>query len=186
MSKYFVIDPYQNKVSKEDIFSIEKEREVRKDEHYKNKDVLNETLSKELLALNVKHTDGRVIVILNTDEKNNHTFEDGTKIRIERNWSNFDRKHVAPVNAIVISAEDIPQGAEVLVHPNSSHDTNRIFNLKSLNSQEIASDVKVYSIPIEECFLWRTDGGEWNPTHGFVIAERVFEPYNGFLTGIKY
>lgn len=185
MSKHFVINPYQEKLSKEDIFSIDKEREVKKDEHYKNRDNLNEKLSEELIRLNVKHTVGRVIVTLNTDLKNNHTFSDGTKIRLERNWENLDRKHVAPVNAIVVSADGIPTGAEILVHPNASHDVNRIFNLKPLNTSEIASDVKVYSIPVEQCFLWRKDSNEWQPTHGFVIAERIFEPYKGFLTGIE-
>jgi len=37
-----------------------------------------------------------------------------------------------PVNGIVIDSEYMPQGANVIVHHNSVHDVNRIFNYEEV------------------------------------------------------
>lgn len=132
----------------------------------------------------IKHTHGRIVVQVWMEEKNFHSFEDGTVIRLERKYDNFDLKYVSPVNAIVLSAENIPEGAQVIIHHNSTHDSNRIFNYVSLSGSDVASDVKYFSIPELEAYLWRMPGEEWQPVKGFATGLRVFEPYTGILQGI--
>ncbi len=43
----------------------------------------------------IKHVQGRIVVKVDLDGKNWHTFSNGTKIRLERNTDNFDLKYVA-------------------------------------------------------------------------------------------
>lgn len=126
----------------------------------------------------------RVIVKVDLESKNSHTFKDGTKIRLERVFDNFNMRYVKPVNAIVVSGKDIPENAEILIHHNSTHDTYRIFNYASI-TEEVSSEIKYYSIPIEECFLWRMESGDtWKPLNNYITALRIFQPYLGFLEGI--
>ena len=126
----------------------------------------------------------RVIVKVDLESKNSHTFKDGTKIRLERVYDNFNMRYVKPVNAIVVNAKNIPEGAEILIHHNSTHDTYRIFNYKSF-TEDASSDIKYYSIPMEECFLWRKKSKDsWKPLNNFITALRIFQPYTGFLEGI--
>jgi hypothetical protein len=132
----------------------------------------------------LKHIHGRVIVKIDTDLKNWHTFASGKKIRLERGWENFNNREVQPVNAIVISAENIPQGSEILIHHNSIHDVNRIFDYTPLSSEAEADCIKYYSLPEHDCFAWRRENGELKPLKGFQFALRVFEPYKGILNGI--
>lgn len=132
----------------------------------------------------IRHAHGRIVVKVDMNYKDSHQFEDGTKIKLVRRVDNFDMKHTQPVNAIVLSAEHIPQGAEIIIHHNSTHDSNRIFNYKPLSGKEVASDIKYFSIPELEAYLWRMPGEEWQPVKGFATGLRVFEPYNGILQGI--
>jgi hypothetical protein len=45
--------------------------------------------------------------------------------------------------------------------------------------------MQYFSIPIEECFMWRDKkGSTWNPLNNFITGLRIFEPYTGFLEGI--
>lgn len=133
----------------------------------------------------LKCVKNRIIVAVNLEEKNSHTFSDGTKIKIERNYDNFDRKYVAPVQGIVIDSEYIPKGAKVLFHHNGCHPTNQIFNYKNLSGNETSSDIKHFSIADEHCYLWSMKDDEWNPAKGFATGLRVFKPYKGFLHGIE-
>jgi len=139
------------------------------------------------------HVKDRVIVSLDMEGKNWHTMPDGTKIRIERKYDCFNMRHVNPVNATVISAEEIPHGSEILIHHNSCHDTNRIFNYKQ--SSDIG-DVRYFSIPISECYAWAQsvaieENGSWRPINkwqplpGFDFALRIFKPYKGIIAGIE-
>lgn len=135
---------------------------------------------------NLKHVEGRVIMQVDLDGKNNHTFKDGTKIRLERDYNNLDRKHTQQVLGTCIDAEKIPTGAIVLFHHNSTHPVNQVFDHDKITGDNLASNVKIFSIPEKECYLWKMEGEkEWHPTHGFAIAERVFEPYTGLLEGIQ-
>lgn len=126
----------------------------------------------------------RVIVSIDMEYKNSVTFEDGTKIRLERKYDCFDQKYTQPVNALVIAAESIPEGAEILLHHNSTHPTNEILNYKQVSGADIASNIKYFSVPVTECFAWRNDN-EWQPLPGFDFALRVFKPYTGVITGIE-
>lgn len=127
----------------------------------------------------------RIIVKVDLESKNVHTFKDGTKIRLERVYDNFNMRYVKPVNAEVVNAKDIPEGSEILIHHNATHDTYKIFNYLRTTT-EASSDVQYFSIPIEECFLWRAkDSSEWNTLNNYITALRVFKPYTGFLEGVK-
>lgn len=127
----------------------------------------------------------RVIIKVDLESKNTHTFEDGTKIRLERVFDNFNMRYVKPVNAIAVDGCGIPEGSDILIHHNATHDTHRIFNYLP-PTKDASSDVKYYSIPERECFFWREQGSEqWNPLNNFVTALRVFKPYEGTFEGIE-
>lgn len=130
------------------------------------------------------HTEGRIVVKVDVESKNSHTFQDGIKIRLERKYDNFNQRYTQPVNAIVVSAETIPGGSEILIHHNACHDTNKIFNYVPLSGKETGGDIKYFSIREDEAFAW-LDKTEWHPLPGFDFALRVFKPYNGILQGIE-
>ena len=128
---------------------------------------------------------GKVIIKVDLESKNYHKFEDGTKIRIERQYDNFNMRYVKPVNAEVINAKNIPNGAEVLIHHNATHDTYRIFNYKGV-TEDASSEIKYYSIPEDQCYLWReNNNSEWKPLPNFITGLRLFKPYEGSFEGIK-
>ncbi len=131
----------------------------------------------------LKHTEGRIIVSVDIEAKNYHTFAGGIVIRRERQFDNLNRRETEPVNGFVISAKYIPEGSEVLIHHNGVTESNRIYNYKKLSGEETSSDVKYYSILEDQCFFWREDE-EWIPIAPYETALRVFEPYKGFMVGI--
>lgn len=130
------------------------------------------------------HVENRIVVAIDHEKKNWHQFEDGTKIRLERKYDNFNMRIVNPVNAIVVSGENIPEGAEVIVHHNCAHETNLINNFQPLSGSVQASDIKYYSISENEAFAWH-DGNEWQPLKGYAFALRIFKGYKGILQGIE-
>ena len=134
--------------------------------------------------MKLKAPSNRVIIKVDLESKNSHTFKDGTKIKLERVYDNFNMRYVKPVNAEVVDAKDIPVGSEILIHHNATHDTYKIFNYQRPTA-EASSDVQYFSIPIEECFMWRKEkSSSWNPLNNFITGLRIFEPYTGFLQGI--
>jgi hypothetical protein len=134
--------------------------------------------------MRLKAPENRVIIKVDLESKNSHTFKDGTKIKLERQYDNFNMRYVKPVNAEVVSAKHIPSGSDILIHHNSTHDTYKIFNYQRPTA-EASSDMQYYSIPIEECFMWRDKkGSTWNALNNFITGLRIFEPYTGFLQGI--
>lgn len=134
----------------------------------------------------IKAVTGRVALLVDREQKNWYTFENGTTIRLERDWNNFDRGHTQQVLGTCLDAENIPKGALVLFHFNAIHDVNTVFNHGHLSGEEIASGIKIISIPEWECFLWKMPGEKkWQPMKGFAIAERVFRPYEGLIAGIE-
>lgn len=135
--------------------------------------------------MNLKAPLNRVIIKVDLESKNSHTFKDGTKIKLERVYDNFNMRYVKPVNAEVVSAKDIPVGSEILIHHNATHDTYKIFNYQRPTA-EASSSMQYFSIPIEECFMWRGEkGSTWNALNNFITGLRIFEPYTGFLEGIE-
>jgi hypothetical protein len=132
----------------------------------------------------LKYVEGRVICSVDKEGKNWHTFSDGTKIRLERQFNNLNRRETEPVNATVISGANITEGAEILIHPNAACESNQITNFAQLSGKEAASDTKYYSIPEDQCFVWN-DNGSWKPIPPYETALRVFKPYRGSLVGIE-
>jgi hypothetical protein len=177
MNKKYHVFIEDKKISKKNILEIEKRQQEVLKSHSVKREALNKKKIKE--KINLEHTFGRVIISINIEEKNSHTFSDGTKIYVGRQFNNLNRRETEPVNAYVISADGIPEGAEILIHPNSIHDSNKIFNFDS-----DISDVKYYSIPQENCYLWRVENEDWQPLKGYVTGLRVFKEYQGVLTGI--
>jgi hypothetical protein len=136
--------------------------------------------------MKLKAPSNRVIIKVDLESKNSHTFKDGTKIKLERVYDNFNMRYVKPVNAEVVNAKDIPTGAEILIHHNATHDTYKIFNYQRPTT-EASSNFQYFSIPIEECFMWRSEkGSSWNPLNNFITGLRIFEPYKGILQGIDH
>ena len=179
MSKFFLIDPLSNPVNSEDIIEFENTRQGK---------VLNESINREARTKNalfeednLKWVSGRVIIKVDMEAKNFHTFENGTKIRRERDFNEFNKRITQPVNAFVISAEHIPSGSEILISHVALHDTNKLVSHKSDNN----CDVKYFSIPEVDCFAWRERGGEFKPMKNYEFALRVFKPYNGLIEGIE-
>lgn len=128
---------------------------------------------------------GRIIISVDHESKNSHTFESGLKIRLERDWNNLNRRETQPVNAIVVAGEDVKLGSEIIIHPNATHDTNRIFNHSKLSGTVEGSNTKLYSIPIDKCYAWYDEDEKcWKPLYGFDFALRVYIPYIGPIEGI--
>ncbi len=135
---------------------------------------------------NIKSVEGRVIVKVDLNQKNGVTFSDGTELELMRDIENFDRKYTQQVLGIVIDGENIPKDAIVLMHHNSCHDTYQIFNHSALSGEEIASNIKIYSIMERDIFFWKMpDEQEWHPTKEYATALRVFKPYIGVLENIE-
>ena len=135
--------------------------------------------------MGLKHTKGRVIVMVDLESKNSHRFSDGKVIRLERKYNQFNRRISEPVNATVISAESMPEGCEILIGHNSLHETNLIRDYRQLSGAEIASSIRYYSISEEECFAYRDTDGIFKPCKEFQFGLRVFRPYLGSLVGIE-
>jgi hypothetical protein len=185
MSKHFTVSNHERIVSNEDILLIEKEK-IEKFKKFGEIEINNSNkISSKLEASTLKHTKGRVIVVADKEQKNYTSFSDGTTIRLERDYNNLDRKYTQQCLGKVIDAESIPKGSLVLFHHNALHDTYKVFNHSLLDGQEITSGVSIYSIPENQCYLYKeTENSEWMPCTVFATALRVFEPYKGMLEGV--
>ena len=181
--KHFVINEKVNPLSKVELDSIEDDRSLRYTKLQTEKNSINKKVKEDECTL--KHPQGRVLLKIDTQAKNWHTFEDGTKIRRERQFNDFNKRVTEPVNGIVVSADNIPTGCEILIHHNSVHDTNRIFDYTPLSGIFEATDIRYYSIPEAECYAWRNEAGELSPMKNYVFALRVYEPYKGMIEGIE-
>lgn len=136
--------------------------------------------------MNIKPTEGRLIVAVDMEKKNSHTFSDGTKILLERNYDNFNRRYVAPVNGTVISSSYIPKGSEVIFHHNATHDTWRLFGYEPLSGAAVASGIRYFSIQDGEAYIYReNEQSQWKACKGFCIGLRVYKPYTGPILGIE-
>ena len=98
--------------------------------------------------MKLKAPSNRVIIKVDLESKNSHTFKDGTKIKLERVYDNFNMRYVKPVNAEVVDAKDIPTGAEILIHHNATHDTYKIFNYQRPTT-EASSDIQYFQYPLK-------------------------------------
>lgn len=174
--KYFIIG-YKEGLSKEESQSLRLEKEKSLNDDYLSTVKVREKALLEEDSL--RHVEGRVVIKIDIDSKDSWTFENGTKIEYKRRFNTFNQREASPVNAIVISGEGISKGAEILIHPNAVHDTNRIFGYKNSND-----NIRYYSIEKDMCFAWH-DGESWRPLPPFDFALRIFVPYRGTLSGIE-
>ena len=122
----------------------------------------------------------RIIISLDLDYKN-WVKLNNSKIRLERDYDNMNRRYVAPTNAFVIDAENIPTGTEIIVNHNSDHDVNRIF---SVDEDIDVKGIHYYSIPKIDAYIWKDKNNQWQPCEGYALGERVYEPYKGCIIGI--
>lgn len=134
--------------------------------------------------MGLKYVHDRIIVYCDLESKNFHRFQDGTQIRLERGYNNFNRRQSQPVNAFVISAESIPSNSEILINHNSLHETNKINDYIPLSGVELSKNIRYYSLPIDDCYAWWDENGELKPMKNFEFGLRVFKPYMGTLQGI--
>jgi len=179
MSKYFVVSPSIKLQDKEVINKLRQEQEVVLSDVFSQKRELDNQKLKDEDTL--RHIEGKVIVKVDVDGKDSWTFENGQKIEYKRRFNNFNQRETQPVNAFVISGEGMKKGSEILIHANSIHDTNRIFDYKEDNKS-----VQYFSIQNEMCFAWYDeDKKEWQPLPPYELALRVFEPYDGIITNIE-
>lgn len=133
----------------------------------------------------LKHIPGRVITKVFMNGKNTHRFADGTIIILERDVENLDVKYTRISQGEVMSGEGVPAHSIILFHPNASTDTYRIFNYKPLSGEDIASDIRYFSIPEDQCYLWKDENDVWSPLKGYETGLRVFKPYKGVIQNIE-
>lgn len=176
-TKHFLINPNFEYSSPEDIAEVEQAKTEKIAETWKTKEQKSqEAFNRES---NLKHTFGRVIVKVDIEKKNYHTFEGGATIRRERNFNEFNRRITQPSNAIVISGEGIEKNSEILISHNAIHDTNRIFDYRN-----DSPNIQYFSIPEYDCFAWRDKTGQMKPMKNYEFALRVFKPYEGMIIGM--
>ncbi len=179
MSKHFLVNPNIQYQDKEIVNRIIQEREVVFNDTFSLR--RKEDISKLSEEDNLRHVEGRVVVKIDIDSKDSWTFENGQKIEYKRRFNNFNVRETMPVNAIVISGEGINKGSEILVHPNSIHDSNRIFDYKDSND-----NIRYFSIQSEMCFAWYDEEEkEWRGIYPYELGLRVFVPYEGLISGIE-
>lgn len=122
--------------------------------------------------MTLKATKGNVLIKIDLTQKERYRFSNGQEIYISRGHE-YNLRIDNPNVAEVIDAENIPTGSLVLIHHNSIQDSYKVFEEKN-----------IYSIPNDMVFLYNFND-KWIPNEGFVISERIFKPYNGFLIGIE-
>lgn len=182
MTKHFVFGG-KKELAKETIIQIKKDEEalLRQGDSATDIAAANQLAEEDSLI----HSDGRVVVKLDMHNKYFWTFENGTKIRYERNFNEFNRRKTQPVNCTVISGEGIPKDAEMLVDHNAFHESNRITDYKNSFENDNSDRVRYFAVPVYECYAWRVGKEEWKPMPPFEFALRVFKPYEGVLHGIE-
>lgn len=180
-SKHFLINPYSKPSSKEAIDYIEKSNaEILKKGYDNNRQLTQKRLNEEVV--NLKHVQDRIIIKIDLDGKDIHTFDSGVQIYRGRRFNELNRRITEPVNAFVVDAEYISKDSEILIHPNSICDANKIFDYGDAAIEE-NNAVRYYSIEEISAFLFR-EGDRWKPLKNFAIGLRVYKQYKGLIQGI--
>jgi len=182
MSKFFLVNPNIESLDKAEIMAIESSKQQHaKDDYEKRRELSRAAMADKDDRL--KCVSGRVVIKADKESKNEHNLN-GVVIRRERQFNEFNKRISEPVNAIVVSAENIPINSEILISHNALHDSNLIFDYTPSSGIQ-SNDVRFYSIPEGECFAWRNEQGKLQPMKNFCFALRIFEPYKGSLSGIE-
>ena len=133
----------------------------------------------------LKNIKDKVIVSIDTELKYSYKLTENVTIQLERNVENLNKRETQAVNAVIVASDIIPIGSEVLVHHNSCHDVNRLFDYESLSGESVASSIKYYSISEGDCYLYReSKDQEFKPCKNIATALRIYKPYEGDLQGI--
>lgn len=135
--------------------------------------------------MGLKNIKGKVIVSIDTEYKNSYKLTNDVTIKLERDVENLNKRETQAVNAIVIASDILPVGAEVLVHHNSCHDVNRLFDYEPLSGEAIKNSIKYYSISEGDCYLYREGKNKYQPCKNIATALRIYQPYEGNLKGVK-
>jgi hypothetical protein len=116
--------------------------------------------------------------MIDVEAKNSTKLSHDITIHRVRNVNNFNNLEKNPVNGIVISGEGYEGGEEVLLDHNSAHPAQELFD----HGFELPQHNKLYSIPIAEVYVYRKNKeSAWLPCEGFLLVEKIFKPYKGFL-----
>ena len=175
-TKHFILNPHSSPSSQEDIMEVEQIRTKKLADTWEAREKKAAQAIEEESFL--KHTYGRVIVKVDVEKKNYHTFDGGLTIRRERNFNEFNRRITQPSNAIVISGEGIEKDSEILISHNAIHDTNKIYDYRN-----DSPNIQYFSIPEYDCFAWRDKIGQMQPMKNYEFALRIFKPYEGMIIG---
>lgn len=132
------------------------------------------------MDLDLKAPKRNVIVRIMLDNKERYQLTEDIEILIQKGFD-FNRRIDAASFGVCIDDADneIPKGAEILIHHNASDPSYFIHDLSSEGKN-------VFSIPNDMCFVYRVNGGEWQPCKDFIISERIFQPYNGVIHGVEH
>lgn len=134
----------------------------------------------------IRNYAGRLVIAVNPQVKDSHTFASGDKIHILRDRDNFDRRYTQPTQAVLISAtHEIPAMSEVLIHHNAVDDVNRLFAIEIPDDHETLRYHKMYSVFEADVFAWKDSLGLWHGCNNYSLGLRVFQPYkHGRVQGI--
>lgn len=179
MSKYFIIGT-PPPLSQEENEQLQAEKAELHDDYWRRRNMLGQINIDDLPHIDAPPN--RIIIAVDMNKKETHRMENGQELLLARKFDNFDRKYTEPVNAIVISGGDLPRHAEIIIHHNATHDVNRLFNIKGLETNE---NLRYFSILEGQAYLYREMGSEeWKACKGFATGLRLFKPYKGILEGV--
>lgn len=119
----------------------------------------------------IKPVGRRIIVAVNSREKNSHEIEmaDGTKVELyvdnTYSWDSRITNHTQGV--LLTDYKNLKAGTNVLLHHNSFNDENKL---------DIEPDIHTSIHAVDEMFIYfGIDGEEMMCIDGFMLAERVYE-----------
>lgn len=134
----------------------------------------------------MKHLNEKILIKLDTTQKEKLEWVGGGVLKIERNF-NFNLREDRSSLAIVISGDGLPTGANILVHHLSGEPMYLIDDPELLTKEETKEGYKVFSIPKDNAYFYQDpETKEWECCRYFLQSKRIYEPYNGVLTGIEH
>lgn len=135
-------------------------------------------------TLKIKAPEGRVIVKIDTKQKERYALENGATLHISRGY-NFNLREDKASSGYVIDSEKIPSGSYVLTNYLATEPTYEIpYQSDFLTEEEMVHGWKIFSIPHDMVFCYQQNG-EWIPCEEFILTKRVFKPYTGNLVGVE-
>lgn len=126
----------------------------------------------------------RVVVKMDVEQKSKLEFADGTLLYIEKNF-NFNLREDRCSYALCMYGEGLKEGCGLLLHHNSSHESNEVFDHDLLTEDEKKDGWKIFSVDADMVFCYNNGEG-WEPCKDFLITQRIFKPYLGKMVGIDH